>query len=402
MLAGTAIAASSVNAQSLDQTREYAAEVLADAQQRTSLLGSSAHHANFGLTSADGTSTLNISGAHQARYTFTFRDDNNGAQDEIETGFSNGHTLVQLDGSVVSPDTTYELQLYVDASGGFVLRNAFIGHNFGNGTSGMVGQMVAPVTRESMQDDNFRNQRIERSIVDQVFGAGVLQGAALSHTDDANSWRVTAGFHDGAATANTAYNSAAESEWAFTVRGDFAVEGTVDPFYGNLRNFGTGGDDAMIVGGYFHVQQSNDPTTTLIQGGADFLMASKDGWNVYAAGHLRSFDPGGTADEFLDMGLNLQGGMFINEQNELFAGWDMVIPDDDRGATADPFNTVTVGINHFPFVGSQAVKISGALIIFVDATTDSGGLVGQMTNAGLLTDTEGGQVSLMGQAQVTF
>ena len=77
--AGTAFAATAVSAQSLDQTREYAAEVMADAQQRTSLLGSSAaHHSQFGLTSADGSSTLNFSGWHQTRYTLTFLDDAGG------------------------------------------------------------------------------------------------------------------------------------------------------------------------------------------------------------------------------------------------------------------------------------------------------------------------------------
>ncbi len=402
MLAGTAVAASSANAQSLDQTREYAAEVLADAQHRTSLLGASARNANFGLTSANGDSTLNFSGGHQSRYTFTLRDDNSGAQDEIESGFSNGLTLIQLDGSVVSPDTTYEIQMYVNDSGGFMLRNAFLHQDFGNGTSGWVGQFVAPVTRESMQQDQFRTQRIERSVTDMVFGAGVIQGVALSHTDSENTWRVTGSFNDGAGTANTAYNSPLEAEFGITVRGDFAFEGTVDPFYDTIRNFGTGGDDAMILGGYFHIQQSEDPSTTLIQGGADFLMASKDGWNVYAAGHLRDFDPGGGADNVLDMGLNVQGGMFIDEQTEIFAGWDCVNPDSDRPGEADPFNTITVGVNHFPFAGSQAVKLSGGIIIFVDATTDSGGLVSQSTDAGLLTDTEGGQVSIMGQAQVTF
>lgn len=402
MLAGTAVAASSANAQSLDQTREYAAEVLADAEQRTSLLGASAHHANFGFTSADGTATLNISGGHQTRYTLNSRDDNGGAQDEIETGFSNGFTLLQFDGSVVSPDTTYKLQMYVNDSGNFMLREAYLAHNFGNGTSGMVGQLVVPTTRESMNQDSFNNQRIERSVTDMVFGAGLTQGVALSHTNDENSWRFTGVFNDGANTANTVFNSAAEAEWGLTFRGDYAFEGTVDPFYNNIRNIGTSGEDAMIAGGYFHIQQSNMPVvTTIIAAGADFVMASKDGWNVFAAGHLRDVDAGG-GSSFLDLGLNLQGGMFISEQTEIFAGWDCVNPDDDRAGDADPFNTITVGANHYPFAGNHNVVLSAGISIFLDATTETGGLVSQSTSAGLLTDTEGGQVSVMGQAEVTF
>lgn len=403
--AGTALATSVATAQSLDQTREYAAEVMADAQNRTSLLDSAqGSNAQFGLTSADGTSTLNFSGWHQTRYALTILDDNGGAQDDFETGFFTPDTRLIFDGSVVSPDTTYKIELYVDSSGNFGLMDAFLNHDFGNNTSGRVGQFALPTSRESMAEDN-QIQTIERTITDSVFGGGQTQGVAMSFTDEANSWRATASFNDGAGTSGTPYNAPNDGDFGLTVRGDFAFEGTVDPYFATTRMM-PGGENAMILGGYFHVQQNAEQPgsddTTIIQAGVDFLMDNSNGWNFFGAGHLASVDQDSAADELLHLGLVLQGGYFVSDNTEVFGSFDMVIPDDDAGGTSDPFNTITVGVNHFPFQGSQAVKLSGGVSIFIDATTETGGLVMQNTDAGLLTDSEGGQVTVMGQAQVTF
>lgn len=405
MLAGTALATSAASAQNLDQTREYAAEVMADAQQRTSLLGSSsAPVSQFGLTSADGSSTLNFSGWHQSRFTFTILDDNDGAQDDFETGFSTPDTTFIFDGSVVSPDTTWKIEVTIDEGGEFNLKDGYLAHDFGNGTSGMVGQFTSLVTRESMNEDN-RLQFIERTITDNVFSGGQTQGAAISFTDEGNSYRVSAVFSDGANTAGTPYNASNDGDWAITARGDIAFEGTVDPYFASTRLF-PGADNAMILGGYFHVQQNADQPgsddTTVIQAGADFIMNNTNGWNVFAAGHLAQVDQDSAADELLHLGIVLQGGYFVSDNTEIFGGWDVVIPDDDAAADADPFNTITVGVNHFPFAGTQAIRLSGAVAIFIDATTETGGLVSESTNNGLLTDTEGGQISAQGMAQVTF
>lgn len=403
LMAGTAVA-STAGAQSLDQTRAYAAEVMADAQQRTSLLGAQTPDASqFGLSSPDGSSTLNFSGWIQTRYNLNLRDDDGGAQDDFESGFSVPDVTLRYHGHVVSPDTTYKIEMVIDSVGDSSLKDAYIAHDFGNGTSGMVGQFTAPVTRETMQEDNF-TQKIERSVVDGIFSAGQVQGAALSFTDEANQYRVTVGFHDGANTAGTPFNASNDGDWALTARGDVAFQGTVDPYYAALRQL-PGGEDALILGGYFHIQQNaNQPGVTqvdLIQAGLDFLVDNSNGWNFYAAGHLRNTDVDGF-DEVTDLGLLVQGGYFVTDDTEIFGAWDCVLPDSDRPGDSDPFNTLAVGVNHFPFAGTQAVKLSGQVNIFIDATTETGGLVSPNTDAGLLFDNEGGQVNIMGQAQLTF
>ncbi|MCA9272683.1 MAG: hypothetical protein KDA31_06530 [Phycisphaerales bacterium] len=404
ILAGTALTTGVVSAQSLDQTREYAAEVMADAQQRTSLLGASAvGGSQFGLTSADGTSTLNFSGWHQTTFTVSFLDDNGGAEDDFETGFQTPDTRLIFDGSVVSPDTTYKIELQINEMGDFFLRQGFLAQDFGNGSSGFVGQFTAPVTRESMVENNVR-QTISTTPTDWYFGAGQIQGAAFSFTDEGNSYRVTGSFNDGARTANTPYTAANDGDYGITVRGDMAFEGQVDPYFNTTRML-PGGENAMILGGYFHVQQNAEtPTqddTQLIQFGVDFLMDNGNGWNFYGAFHLRSTDVASLDDTFLDTGIVLQGGYFVQDNTEVFGSFDILIPDDSYAGEPDPFSTLAVGVNHFPFAGTQAVRLTGQVTVFLDDPVDSGGLVGMNTNAGLVDD-NGSSVSVQGLAQVDF
>ena len=139
-------------------------------------------------------------------YSFIIRDDaGNAEEDDLETGFFTPDTRLIFDGSVVSPDTTYKIELYFDSNGDVGLMDAFLNHDFGNGTAGRIGQFTAPVTRESMVEDN-QLQTIERTPTDWVFSAGQVQGAAISFTDEANSYRVTGSLNDGARTGNSPYN----------------------------------------------------------------------------------------------------------------------------------------------------------------------------------------------------
>jgi len=74
VIAGTAASIASAQS-SLDIERAYAAELSADAAERSSLLQGSGEGSGFSLTSGDGASTLNINAFFQFRYVANFRDD---------------------------------------------------------------------------------------------------------------------------------------------------------------------------------------------------------------------------------------------------------------------------------------------------------------------------------------
>src|SRR5439155_5453186 len=81
VLAGAALSLGGVNAalaqqSNADETRAIVAEMLADAQTRTSLLaaGGAGHDGQFYLASPDGSFRLNVGGQIQFRYILDFRD----------------------------------------------------------------------------------------------------------------------------------------------------------------------------------------------------------------------------------------------------------------------------------------------------------------------------------------
>jgi len=125
-----------------------------------------------------------------------------------------------------------------------------------------------------------------------------------------------------------------------------------------------------------------------------------NGWSLYAGGIWRWVDPSG-ADELNHFGAILQGGYFVAENDELFARYDVVIPDSDTPGGDDAFNTLTVGWNHFFIPESNASRFTVDLQWFFNATT-SNGLVSSDTLVGLLDSSEDNQVALRIQYQATF
>ncbi len=90
-----------------------------------------------------------------------------------------------------------------------------------------------------------------------------------------------------------------------------------------------------------------------------------DGWNAAVAGVMRRIEPnGGTSTT--DYGFLGQGGIFLTDQLELFARYDVVIPD-----VGDPFNTITGGATYYISPHSHAVQLSADVKAIPDDTTTS-------------------------------
>ncbi|MEO1717117.1 MAG: porin [Planctomycetota bacterium] len=413
LLAGMASAASTVNGQTLDETRGYAAELLADAEQRTSLLGaptSAWTGNNFQLGNADGTFIMNISAYNQTRANINISDDS-ATSDGFETGFNQPRTRLIFDGNVVNPDTFYRIEIGFDSDGGGfstagsgvgTLLDAYFGHRFSSGLTVSLGQRKIDLLRSYNQASN-RDQLIEGTAVGTFFAIGRSQGLFFEYEGEQGNWRYSGAFTDGAVSQNTDFTNPTEADWSISNRFDFAVDGDLDAFSDSVRLF-PGGDGATILGANFHIQQSANqpgaPQVTLIQWGGDVIFQSPDGWNIFAEFVHRYIDTTGGAT-LNDFGVAVQGGFFINEQTEIAGAWDILLPDDDRpGANVDPFNTLQANVNYWPFAGSRAVKLSAGAIIFVNNPTETGGLAGTNTWLGLLASDSDGQVGITGQGQI--
>lgn len=414
LLAGMASAAGAVNGQTLDQTRGYAAELLADAEQRTSLLGaptSAWTGNNFQIGNQDGTFVLNISAYNQTRLNVNIRDDEAAgpfANDGFESGFSQPRTRLIFDGNVVNPDTFYRIEIGFDGSSNSAdsgmgkLLDAYFGHRYSSGLTVTLGQRKVDILRSYNQASN-RNQLIEGTVVESAFNPGRSQGIFFAYEGEQGNWRYSGAFTDGAGTQNTDFTTnPPEGDWAISNRFDFAIDGDLNAFADSVRQF-PGADGATIVGANLHIQEgANDvgvQRALFVQWGGDVIFQSPDGWNIFAEFVGRYTDTEGQPT-FNDLGIAVQGGFFVNDQTEIAGAWDVVIPDDDRAANADPFNTLQANVNYWPFAGSRAVKFSGGVVLFLDNPSETGGLVTENTWLGLLGSSEDGQIALTGQGQI--
>lgn len=124
-----------------------------------------------------------------------------------------------------------------------------------------------------------------------------------------------------------------------------------------------------------------------------------DGWNFFVAGIWQNMDPA-TGSDTDDFGFVAEGGFFVTDQDELFARWDSIYPDDNNAPADEDFNSITVGWNHYFVPESHAAKFTLDVAWYLDETTTS--IVNTSDGHNLLADSEDGQLALTAQMQFLF
>lgn len=407
-VAGLAVSASAKTPTTLadDEVRAIVAEMLADAEGRTSLLqsgGSAGHDGSFYLASNDGAFRLNVGGQLQFRYYFNIRDEVPNTTDEIEPGFQHGKTRLAFSGTV-HDKWLYKIEGNFDFSGGdFSLEDAYIGYMLNDRLLLVGGNIKAPMLREELVDERYQ-LAIERSITNAVFNQGRSHAAALVWTGD--DLQLIGAFSDGARSQNTDFNDPSEADYALSARVNWKFAGDDWSRADDFTSF-RGSDFFGMFGIAGHWQQSNntnnpnDVDTDVLLYTAD-LQLEGDGWNFFAAFIGRYveqsslFAPDTDVHDFAAV---VQGGIFVTETDELFGRWDAIFPDDDRAGEADPFNTVTAGWTHY--FQRHAAKFTVDVQYSIDDLT-ANTLITPDVNSAYLGSTESGEVSIRAQMQLLF
>jgi hypothetical protein len=357
-------------------------------------------------TISDGADNkLSIGGWAQFRYEMNFRDGSANSDDDFTHGFETRKTRLNAGGTIWDKNLSYFIEgEFSRSSGNFGLLDAYGAYKFENGVAVKWGQFKPALQREELVSDTMQ-LTAERSVFNTVFSQGRSQGVELSYTQA--EYRLFVGFNDGLQALNTTFDSASEADWALTARGEYRW-GAGD--WNRLRDFTSwrGEEYAGALGAAAHWQGGGDtnPSNTsatdrrVLQFTADAQLEG-DGWNAFAAGTYRITDLRGM-DTFDDFGFLVQGGLFVSEQAELFARYDAVIPDSDRGANDDMFNTVTVGLNYYVSPKSHVAKFTADVLYFVDAQADSSSIVPAMPSMPLLASPDDGQFSVRMQFQLVF
>ena len=376
-------AATPTNA-SNDEIRAMVADMLADAETRSSLLqsgGTAGHDGKFFLASPDGAFRLNIEGQIQFRYILNFRNDGDGnppsnVRDDFESGFQTRRTKLNFNGTLYN-DFFYKIQgVFNRNGGGFGLEDAVIGYDYGNGFKLQAGQFKSPFLREELVSSK-RQLAVERSFTHSLFNAGRVQGVMLTYSEDA--WRTMLSFNDGERTANTDFTTnnqgvgglrGGEGDFGFSGRFEYLGGGS----WGQFKDFSSprGSEGlAWMLGAAFEYQdgaadQILDDGGGLVSYTFDGSLEG-DGWNAFAAfvgRHVdNEFTDAGSADQY---GFVVQGGIFVTDDIEPFVRWDTLIPD-----TGEAFNAVTFGANWY--IHGHAAKFTLDAQWFLDAPATVGG-----------------------------
>lgn len=418
MLAGAAMGISSVAAAdqsswssaNADEVRALVAEMMNDAQTRSSLLQSgntAGHDGKFFLGSADGNFKLNVGGQIQFRYIANFRDDSEavvGEDEDTTLGFQARRTKLWFNGHIFDPNLYYNITGAFDRQGGnFRAEDVFVGYKFDNGLDLRWGQFKAPFTREEMVSST-RQLAVERSNLNSIFTLQRVQGVQVMYT--AEQFRAYGMFSDGSelfpasGSANSDFNND-PSDFALTGRVEFLASGDWKQF--DQFTSWRGSSNALMIGGALHWQDASREFLNGVQRPNNELFAytldvswMADGWNLYGAfvGSSVDVDGGPTVDNY---GFLIQGGVFVSDDWELFARWDMVFGDDDIFAN-DEYTEITLGANYY--IHKHAAKFTIDLVWALDET--AGAPANTSTGRGMLDSGEEDQFAIRAQFQLVF
>jgi hypothetical protein len=396
-LAVATTASANSAALSADEIRAISAQVLADAETRSSLLqsgnaGYDSNNGGFFIGSADGSFRLGLTGYTQLRYNLNFGDDDNNLGDDFNSGFNMPNTVLIFHGKT-HEDIEFKIRGNFGENGDFTLEDAFGQYNFGNNMYLRFGQFKAPFLREELVDDSMQ-LAVARSLTNSIFGQGRSQGVEFGYRGD--DFGLAIMFHDGLRSGNSPFGShgaaplmsdglggfiptgsafgyaaqgGTNSDFALTARFEWKFAGTWDQF--DDFTFMPGNDFAGMIGVAGHVERTRDSAVTItdpvtgdgfegettLWGWTVDASLGGDGWNAFAAFygmHARTnidiLNGGGDADvDTDDFGLVVQGGFFIPGTDlELFGRYDIVfIDDDDRNPDDDNPSQLTVGANYY-------------------------------------------------------
>lgn len=416
-----------LNERRAEEVKSLVRDVLADADTRASLMadGVTAGHdgKSFFLSSADGNQLLRVGGQIQFRYVFNSRDNADGpippavvpgTADDSEAGFELRRTKLTFSGHVGSPKIIYSVGLQADRNSETIfLDHAYVGYAIADGFMLYGGEDKAPFLREELTSSK-RQLTVERSLMNEFFTAGRIQGVWLTH-NCSDDLKVTLAITDGVgsgesgdagglafATKNFAGDAA---DFAFTARADMRLSGE----WAQKDDFSawSGEGQAVFVGAAVHYEEGetgDDQSSTT----ADHFFAwtvdgsyEMDGLSLFAAiagVHAESaLSPVAVPVPGMDtdtLGVVLQGSyMLVADQVEPFVRYEYIDPDVD-GAV----NLVTAGTNYY--LNGHNAKMTFDVVWALNSLDTIAG----STGLGLLPDSPGesDQFALRAQFQLLF
>lgn len=382
-----------LNERRAEEIKALVREVISDADTRASLAQdtvTAGYKNGFFIGSEDGNYRLFIRGELQFRYLFNNRDDVAAGQDGTRGGFEASRTRFGFSGNVVDPSWTYCIWTGYGADGNNALLDMWLKKTFEGGWSVTAGQFKAPIWREWLVSET-RQQVVERSLLNGVFGGDYTQGIMLGYQ---NTWlRAVASFNDGVRNRNVVWNSE-DVDYGVSGRAEFLILGA----WSQYEDFSAwpGEEPLLVLGGSVHHQQGEGGTTTTQ---ANLVRWSVDGTlkfrrlSVLLAGvgnHVDTTTTGGP-----QYGMLAQVGYFVTDDIEVFSRYEW---GELNAAGEDQLSIITTGATYF--VRKHQLKMSVDVGYSLNRVTDGW----DVATYGWLIDAAGkkGQILVRTQIQLLF
>jgi len=395
-----------LNGRRTEEIKTLIREVLQDADTRASLVegGSAGHNgSNFFLSSEDGGFLLMIGGHIQVRHIFNTRRD---GTDEHESGFEVPRARLKFSGHIASPRLNYRVIVNLDREDNDGLfEEALISYEVIDGMTVWAGETKSPFLREELID-SAHQLAVERSLVNEVFTLGYVQGIGIDWYVDRGSsdmFRVRASFNDGIRSAETEADNDADlhienddtndkafnqdaSDLAFTTRVDLRLLGTWE----QAEDFTSwsGEDTSVVIGaaGHYEVAETGD-TAANGQFWTWTVDASAEchGWNLYGAVvGLHSDEEDDTGIDRDYYGYVLQGGyQLVPDKLEPFLRWEVIDLSPVENTTQDEeINILTAGLNWY--LNKHTAKITTDVVWSLNGIPSANDLGMSAHNLGLL------------------
>lgn len=350
-------------------------------------------------------SVLNTSSANlklgvqlQFRYDVNLRDDDALGDDDTTIGFSMRRAKVEGSGAITDSMKGKFVIAFDRATGDAVLEDALVDWDINDTLSATIGQFKLPFAREESVSSK-RQLFHERSSANETFNQDRSQGVQLNLAGDA--WRAAVAFSDGFNSDNTSFNSDDEADYALTARAEFKLGDAGWKAYDQFTSF-RGSPAGAMIGAAAHWQSAGDTNPSLAEnvemlGFTADASYMGDGWNLFGSVVWMNEDDG--TDDFDDVGVVVQGGLFFTDQLEGIARWSAVFPDSERTDDED-YSDVALGLNYYIVPESHAAKLTAAVVYAFDATSES--IVSTSTGHNLLASDEDAQIGLTLQLQLLF
>ncbi|MEM9064576.1 MAG: porin [Planctomycetota bacterium] len=410
LIAGATVGltAMSASAESLDAQRAYNAELMADAETRSSLLqaGGVGYSEDRGFFIGDSNNSLNFQGFSSFRYVANVGSEQNfsgGADGDGVNGFQNVQTQLTFSGNIINPDTHYRIQFdLTDGFEGFAqLEDAWIAYELENGITIAAGQFFVPVAHQEYRVAENRQLSGSRSVAIENFafsGIKRTQGVFAQQQGENIEWIV--GITDGAAASNSSFDtSAAEADFSITARLNYLFSGEWDDF-SHASSF-RGSEDAAYVGGAFHFQTGGETIATADQDITGFAVDGQyksDGWQASAQFLFFNIDPA-TGSESDQIAVVANASYFVSDNWEVTGEFSHLNLDSDT-LREDTMNFLTFGGTYYFVPESYAARGIIDVVIQLDETD---GISADATRAtGVVNSSESGSVAIRGTVEFNY